>query len=204
MRGSKPLIRRVAFSFAGVLIASSAFAHAGVGNTTGFLHGFAHPIGGPDHVLAMLGVGLFAALLGGRALWLVPLSFITMMAAGGALGMCGVNLPLVEFGIGLSVVAVGAAIMSCANMSVVVAMTFVGLFAIFHGYAHGTEMPTTVSGLEYGLGFLMATALLHACGLGMGLSLGSVTQRRGQRVVQLTGAAIAFTGIGMLAATAVA
>ena len=96
------MLRLLAFSVCGIVIASTASAHTGVGDTAGFAHGFLHPIGGPDHVLAMVAVGLFAATLGGRALWLVPLSFLTMMAAGGAIGIGGVDLPLVELGIGFS------------------------------------------------------------------------------------------------------
>lgn len=194
------MVRLFAFSITGIVIASPAFAHTGVGDTTGFVHGFIHPIAGLDHVLALVAVGLFAALLVGRALWLVPLSFVTMMAVGGALGMGGAALPLVELGIGLSVVALGVAIAFRLNMPVAVAMAFVGFFAIFHGHAHGAEMPDTASGLEYGVGFLLATALLHACGIGLGLSLGMLTERQGRRVAQIAGAATALAGLGILSA----
>ena len=190
--------RVLALSLVGTAVASPAFAHTGIGDTTGFLHGFLHPIGGIDHVLAMVAVGLFAALLGGRALWLVPLSFVTMMAIGGTLGMAAINLPFVEIGIGLSVVALGAVVALRLNMPIAAAMGFVGFFAIFHGYAHGAEMPDTVSGFSYGAGFVLATALLHACGIGLGLRLGTPADVRVRRIAQVAGTAMAFAGIGIL------
>jgi urease accessory protein len=143
------MVRLFAFSVTGIVIGGPAFAHTGVGDTAGFVHGFIHPIGGLDHVLAMVAVGLFAALLGGRALWLVPFSFVSMMAVGGALGMGGVALPFAEFGIGLSVVAFGVAVAFRLHMPIAVAMALVGFFAVFHGHAHGAEMPDTASGFEY-------------------------------------------------------
>jgi urease accessory protein len=197
------MLRLLAFSVCGIVIASTASAHTGVGDTAGFAHGFLHPIGGPDHVLAMVAVGLFAATLGGRALWLVPLSFLTMMAAGGAIGIGGVDLPLVELGIGFSVAALGVAIAARLRMPLAAAAALVGFFAIFHGHAHGAEMPNTASGMAYGAGFLIATALLHACGVGLGLSFGMFAERRGRQVAQIVGAAVALTGVGMLAALAV-
>lgn len=195
------MIRLFVLSITGVIIADPAFAHTGVGGTTGFAHGFMHPIGGPDHVLAMVAVGLFAALLGGRALWLVPLSFMAMMAVGGALGMARIDLPLAELGVGLSVVAFGLAIAFRLHVPVAVAMAIVGFFAIFHGHAHGAEMPDTASGLEYAAGFLLATAFLHACGIGLGVALGLLAERQGRRVAQIAGTAIALAGIGILSAT---
>ena len=197
------MLRLLAFSVCGIVIASTASAHTGVGDTAGFAHGFLHPIGGPDHVLAMVAVGLFAASLGGRALWLVPLSFLTMMAAGGAIGIGGIDLPLVELGICFSFTALGVAIAARVRMPLAAAAAFVGFFAIFHGHAHGAEMPNTASGIAYGAGFLVATALLHACGVGLGLSFGMFAERRGRRVAQIVGAAVALAGVGMLAALAV-
>ena len=138
-----------------VVFASPAFAHTGVGHAAGFISGLFHPLGGLDHVLAMVGVGLFAALLGGRALWVVPLSFVTMMAVGGAWGMAGANLPLIEFGIGFSVVALGAMMALQWRFPLAIAAVLVGLFAVFHGYAHGAEMPASASGFRYGAGFCL-------------------------------------------------
>jgi urease accessory protein len=169
--------------------------HTGVGDATGFAHGFSHPFGGLDHVLTMLAVGLFAAQLGGRALWLVPLSFVTVMALGGAFG-AGAKLPLAEIGIGLSVIALGLAIALELGVPTVAAMGFVAFVALLHGHAHGTEMPETVSGLAYGAGFISATALLHATGIGLGTTIGRVGASR--RVVQAGGGTIALAGAAIL------
>jgi urease accessory protein len=182
-----------------LLVLTPALAHTGIGETTGLAHGFVHPIGGMDHVLAMVAVGLIAALTGGRALWLVPASFVSMMAVGGALGMAGIGIPFVEIGIGLSVVVFGAAVALRANVPVVTAMAVAGFFAIFHGHAHGAEMPDNVSGFEYAVGFVLATALLHAAGIGLGLAIGKMSDVRGTRVAQLTGGVVA--GVGILAYT---
>jgi urease accessory protein len=182
-----------------LLMITPAFAHTGIGDTTGLGHGFMHPLGGIDHVLAMVAVGLFAALLGGRALWLVPASFVGMMVIGGALGMAGVNLPFVEIGIGLSVVVLGGAVALHLNMRVAAAMALVGFFTIFHGHAHGAEMPGTASSFEYGVGFVLTTALLHIVGIGLGLTIGKMSELHGQRIAQVAGGAMALTGIAMLA-----
>jgi urease accessory protein len=182
-----------------LLFASTgAYAHTGVGTTSGFAHGFAHPMGGIDHVLAMVAVGLFAAHLGGRALWAVPLSFVTMMAAAGAAGMGGLALPFVEIGIGLSVVVLGAAVASRLHLPTVAAMALVGLFAIFHGHAHGAEMPETASGFEYALGFVFATAGLHGCGIGLGLVFGRIGEAAGDRISRVAGSAMALAGLAIL------
>ena len=131
-----------------------------------------HPLSGLDHQLAMILVGIFAYQLGGRALWLVPLAFIAMMAVGGFLGVTATPVPFVEIGIALSVVVLGAIVAFGIKAPVAMAMGLVGLFAIFHGHAHGTEMPMDVSGAAYGAGFMLATALLHAVGVGMGMLVG--------------------------------
>jgi urease accessory protein len=182
------------------LVPQAAYAHTGVGDASGFAHGFMHPIGGIDHVLAMVAVGLFAAHLGGRALWLVPASFVTMMAAGGALGFYGVNLPFIEVGIALSVIVLGAVVALQASLPLAAAMGLVGLFAVFHGHAHGAEMPMDVSAAGYGAGFLIATALLHAAGIGIGLSIGKLAQDSARRVSQFGGTAIAIVGLALLVA----
>src|SRR5438067_6654430 len=143
---------------ASFLLLTPALAHPGMGDTTGLAHGMSHPVGGADHVLAMVAVGLLAALTGGRAVWLVPTSFVAMMALGGALAMAGIGIPFVEIGIGLSVVVFGAAIAWRADLPVLAAAAVVGLFAVFHGHVHGAEIPDTVSGFEYGIGFMLAAA----------------------------------------------
>jgi urease accessory protein len=180
------------------LTPSLAFAHVGVGDTTGIAHGFMHPISGTDHILAMVAVGLFAAHLGGRALWLVPLSFVAMMAFGGVLGMAGIGLAYVEIAIGLSVVVLGIIVAARLNPPVAIAMALVGFFAIFHGHAHGAEMPETASGLAYGVGFILATALLHASGLGVGILIGKAGQRSSRTISQIAGGAMALAGIAIL------
>jgi urease accessory protein len=147
--------------FALCLIPTAALAHTGVGSTSGFVHGFMHPLSGLDHQLAMIMVGIFAYQLGGRALWLVPLTFVSVMALGGFLGVMGVPVPFVEVGIALSVIVLGAIVAFGVKAPLAVAVAAVGFFAIFHGHAHGTEMPLDVAGATYGLGFMLATAVLH-------------------------------------------
>jgi len=178
---------------------SVALAHTGVGNTEGVMHGFLHPLSGIDHILAMVAVGMFAAHLGGRAIWLVPLSFLTMMTIGGAVGMAGIPIPFVEIGIGLSVVVLGAAVALGLSLPLAAAMTLVGVFAVFHGHAHGAEMPETASGLGYAADFIVATALLHAVGIAAGVLIAQLHGRIGTRVRRLAGGAAAVAGLGILA-----
>jgi urease accessory protein len=182
-----------------VALPTAAFAHTGHGDTSGFLHGFMHPVGGLDHVLAMVAVGVFAFVLGGRALWLVPLSFVAMMAVGFLLGVGGVNVPFVELGIGLSAVVIGAVAAWGRPMPVAAAMALVGAFAIFHGHAHGAEMPADASGLEFALGFMAATALLHLAGIAGALGVARLAGRFGRPIAQAAGAAFALGGVGVLA-----
>jgi urease accessory protein len=177
----------------------AASAHVGVGDTHGFVHGFSHPLGGIDHMLTMVAVGVFAAHLGGRALWLVPLSFVAVMALAGWAGMAGIGVPFVELGIGLSIVVLGLVVALQLNPPTVVAMALVGFFAIFHGHAHGAEMPGTASGLAYAAGFVGATALLHAIGIGLGLAAGKTGAAYSQRIVQAGGGAMTLAGIAILA-----
>lgn len=186
---------------ASFLMLTPALAHTGLGDTTGLAHGFSHPLGGVDHVLAMVAVGLLAALIGGRALWLVPTSFMAMMALGGLLGMAGVGIPFVEIGVALSVVVFGAAVAWRADLSVLAAATVVGLFAICHGHVHGAEIPDTVPGFEYGIGFVLAAALLHIAGIGVGLAIGRMSAHRAARIARLTGGGMAVAGVVLLAAS---
>ena len=177
---------------------AAAFAHTGIGATHGFMPGFSHPMSGLDHILAMVGVGLFAARLGGRALWLVPSAFLAMMALGGAAGTYGVTLPWVETGIALSVVAIGLALAFGLSLPALGAAALVGFFAIFHGHAHGLEMPADASGLDYALGFMIATALLHAAGIALGLRLDRLARSIRLPLVQASGGALALAGVGLL------
>jgi urease accessory protein len=179
--------------------AAPAFAHTGVGHTHGFVYGFLHPIGGLDHVLAMVAVGLFAAHLGGRALWLVPATFVALMAAGAMVGMRGVEIPFVEVGIATSIVVLGFMVALQASLPVVVAMGLVGFFAVFHGHAHGFETPADASALSYALGFVAATASLHIAGVGVGLALSKAGASLSTRAAQLGGGVMAVTGVFLLA-----
>ncbi len=181
------------------LLPGMALAHVGHAPVNGFASGFLHPISGLDHVLAMVAVGLFAWTLGGRALWAVPLAFVAAMAPGGALGMAGLGLPLVELGITLSIVVIGALVAFRLQLPTVLAMAIVGLFAIFHGHAHGTEMAPGASGLGYGIGFVVATAALHGAGILAGLGLGRLAAGSGIPMARASGAAIALAGILILA-----
>ena len=173
-----------------------ALAHTGHGDTHGLIHGFIHPLGGLDHVLAMVAVGLFAAHLGGRALWAMPSAFVAVMAVGGALGMNGVSVPYVETGVALSVVVFGLMLATGLALPVGVAAGLVGFFAIFHGQAHGAELPMGASGVAYAAGFVIATAALHGAGVALGLGAGRLAS---MRAVRLGGAAMAAAGVGLLA-----
>ena len=180
------------------LAPTAAVAHVGVGSTSGFVHGFMHPLSGLDHQLAMILVGLFAYQLGGRALWLVPLTFVSVMALGGFLGVMGLPIPFVEVGIALSVVVLGAIVAIGVRAPLAVAMGAVGLFAIFHGHAHGSEMPLDASGLEYGVGFMLATAVLHAVGIGIGFLIGMSSKTFGNNVYRVAGGLASMAGVALL------
>lgn len=181
-----------------LLLAQFALAHPGHGDTGSFVSGFSHPWLGLDHVLAMVAVGLWAAQLGGRALWLLPLTFPLLMLAGAGLGMNAVNWPGVEAGIALSALLLGAVVLLVARPTMATAALLVGGFALFHGHAHGAELPAGNSGLLYCSGFVLATLMLHALGMGLG-----VLQRwqSGALVLRGAGGVIAATGALLLAQT---
>ena len=179
------------------LVPTAALAHVGVGDTTGFAY-FMHPLGGLDHQLAMILVGIFAYQLGGRALWLVPLTFVFVMALGGFLGVMGVTVPFVEAGIALSVLVFGVIVAFKVRAPVAVAMGAVGLFAIFHGHAHGSEMPMDALGVEYGIGFMLATALLHGIGIGIGMVTGMSSKTWGDNVYRFAGGLASVAGFVLL------
>lgn len=193
------LPRLALLSLAFASLPTAAFAHTGVGDTNGFAHGFMHPIGGLDHVLAMVAVGLLAARLGGKALWLVPLSFVTMMILGGIAGASGVNLPFVELGIMGSILVLGFVIALGRELPTTLAMALVGFFGIFHGHAHGTEMPVDALGFAYGAGFVAATSLLHAAGLALGLGLDRLAGVWSSKATRIAGGAVAAAGAGIMA-----
>ena len=189
---------RLSAAAALALIPAIASAHPGHEGAAGLAHGFMHPLGGIDHIVAMVAVGLIAARLGGRALWLVPASFVATMAVAGLAGMAGIGLAHAEAGIALSLVVLGAMIALRLTMPVAAAMALVGFFAIFHGYAHGAEMPETVSGLAYGAGFLAATGLLHGLGIALGLTIDQSGDAFGRRTLRLGGTAAMLAGAVLL------
>jgi urease accessory protein len=175
--------------------AQPVLAHPQVGQAEGFATGFAHPLSGLDHVVAMIAVGLWGAQLGAPALWLLPVTFPMVMAFGGFLGLIGVPLPGVDVGIALSAVLLGVMVTSEARPPLPLAAALVGFFAIFHGHAHGTELPAGQSGLAYSIGFVAATGLLH----GVGIAIGLVHQWAPGRVaLRVAGAAVALAGVAFL------
>lgn len=177
------------------LVAGPALAHVEKGEAAGFVAGLHHPISGLDHVIAMVSVGLWGAQLGAPAVWLLPVTFPLVMAIGGFLGLIGVPLPGVEIGIALSAILLGFAVAREARPPLAIAAALVGIFAIFHGHAHGTELPPGQSGLLYSIGFVIATGLLHATGITIGL-----VHRwpLGRAAIRCAGAAVAVLGVVFL------
>ena len=170
------------------------------GTDAGIFAGLLHPFLGLDHLLAMVAVGLLSAQMGGRAIWTVPATFVGVMAVGGGLGLIDIGLPGVEYGIVLSVVILGAALAAQRDLPAKGAMAFVGFFALFHGYAHGLELPsqsdTTQEIFIYVFGFLVATATLHLIGALIGQL--ATSSARGNNILRLSGATIAIVGVFLL------
>jgi urease accessory protein len=189
---------QIVTALAALLAANAAQAHLISAQGAGFAAGFAHPFSGLDHLLAMVAVGLWAAQLGGRARWLVPLAFMGAMAAGAGLALAGVRLPAVETGIASSVMILGLLVAISARLPAVTSAVLVGAFAVFHGHAHGTELPQAASEALYGAGFLLATAALHATGLGLGAAL---HRRLASAWLRALGGGIAAIGAVMWALT---
>jgi urease accessory protein len=185
-----------------ILTPVAAFAHTRIGDASGIAHGFLHPVSGMDHVLAMLCVGFLAYVLGGRALWLVPSAFVAMMAAGGALGIAGAAVPFVEPAIGLSIVVIGMAAALGRKMPTAAAMALVGIFAVFHGVAHGAEMPQDSSSLAYAAGFMAATALLHAAGIAACFGAAKLIGGNGNASARIGGGLAAAAGAAMISGVA--
>ncbi len=180
----------------GLLQAEHAFAHTGDGFGGGFVSGFTHPILGWDHVAAMVAVGLWGAFLGRPAIWILPVVFPLVMAFGAILGVLGLPVPGVETGIALSAVVLGAMIVFAAKPPLWMAGGLVGVFAIFHGYAHGAELPATADALGYVVGFVISTGLLHLIGIAFGLL---VKWPGGRAAVRGAGGVISLAGIAFLA-----
>jgi urease accessory protein len=175
-----------------VFWAPCAFGHVLQSEAYGFVTGFLHPISGADHVLAMVAVGLWGAQLGAPAIWVLPVAFPLVMASGAMLGFLGVPIPGVEYGIAASAIVLGTAVAFEVRPALVIAAVVVGCFAIFHGHAHGTELPTGQSALLYSMGFVVATGCLHAMGIGIG------TVHRfafGQQLLRGAGSVVAAGGL---------
>jgi len=170
-----------------------ARAHTeGAAAGSGFATGFAHPLGGLDHVLAMLAVGMWGAQLGPPALWLLPVAFPLVMSLGGVAGIAGLPLPAVEIGITASVIVLGSLIALDRRPPLAVAGLLVAFFAVFHGYAHGVELPGRTGAVAYSAGFVVATGAIHLAGIGIGLV---VKLPRGLRLLRAGGTGIAATGL---------
>jgi len=178
-----------------LLIAEAALAHEAEGFAGGFVSGLLHPLFGWDHVVAMIAVGLWGAFLGVPAIWLLPVVFPLVMAFGGAAGVAGLPLPAVEAGIAASALVLGAMVALAARPPLWAAAVIVGVFAVFHGHAHGTELPHAASPLAYSAGFVISTGLLHLSGIALGLG---ARWRAGRVAIRAGGGAIALAGVGFL------
>jgi urease accessory protein len=183
--------QRWALALAALMSVTPAMAHVQDGQAQGFFSGFWHPISGLDHVLAMVAVGLWGAQLGPPALWMLPVTFPIMMAFGGFLGLVGVPVPGVEIGIAASALLLGIVVALEAKLYLALAAVIVGAFAIFHGHAHGTELPAGQSAVMYSIGFVVATGCLH----GLGILIGAAHRwPLGKVVLRLSGSAVAIAG----------
>jgi urease accessory protein len=176
-------------------MATPAFAHSENGVAIDFWGGFTHPIFGPDHVIAMVAVGLWGAFLGAPAIWLLPVVFPLVMAFGGALGVVGVPLPGVETGIAVSAIMLGGMVALAATPPLWIAAVLVGAFAIFHGHAHGAELPVGADAVAFSMGFVVATGMLHLAGIAFG---GLSHWPAGRIAVRAAGCVIALLGVAFL------
>ncbi|KQW31679.1 urease accessory protein [Rhizobium sp. Root274] len=174
-----------------------AEAHVLAGEGGGFLHGFEHPLSGLDHMLAMFCVGLWGAQMGGRSVWSLPIAFPLIMVAGGMMGIAGIPLPAVESGIALSIIVLGAAIACLWRPPEWLALVVIGVFAIFHGYAHGAELPNAADPADYAFGFVAATGLIHLAGIGVGLGF---QRLHGGQFARALGGLIGLGGVYFLVA----
>lgn len=180
----------------GFLVHAPASAHSGTGLAGGFASGFMHPLNGPDHMLAMISVGLWGAFLGRPLIVALPMVFPLTMVIGGALGMLGTLMPPVEIGIAVSVIALGSAILFGFRASVPVACAIVAVFAVFHGYAHGAELPSAADPVGYSAGFVLSTGILHLFGIALGMLKG---RKNGTTMLRCGGGIIAACGLYFLA-----
>jgi urease accessory protein len=199
--GARPVIAKAwqPSALAAVLhcwgLGQPALAHSGTAAAIGLEAGFLHPITGADHLVAMVAVGLWGAQLGNPAIWILPITFPLVMALGSVFGITGVVLPFPELIIGLSALALGTVVAFRARPPFWAAALLVGVFAIFHGYAHGVELPSAADPIGYGVGFITATGLLHVCGILIGTTM---RWPHGDALVRVCGAAIGFAGVFFL------
>ncbi len=191
----KSLMRILGFAL--LVLPGTALAHPGH-EVADVVHGIVHPFTGLDHLLAMVLVGMFAYQLGGRGMWLLPLSFLAAMAVGGFLGFAGPGATAMETGIAVSVIVLGAAVALNVKAPVAVAAAMVGLFAVFHGFAHGAEAPASGGALSYGAGFMLGTALLITIGIALAHALSIVARRTGSSLLRPAGTLAAVVGVGFL------
>jgi len=168
-----------------------AFAHI-TGTAGGFGSGFAHPLTGPDHFLAMFSVGIWGAQMGGRSVWTLPVTFPLVMAAGGLAAMLGLRLPDIELGIALSILALGTAVLRAWHPPETIALLLISVFAICHGYAHGVELPRATDPADYAVGFVLATGTIHLLGIAVGLAL---LRPYGGRLARALGGLIVLGGV---------
>jgi urease accessory protein len=181
-----------------LLIPNLASAHTGVGDTSDYWQGLSHPMSGLDHILAMVAVGLWAAQMGGKALWMVPSAFLLAMSASSIMGHFGLPLPGVEQGILASDFILGLLLLFAARLPLALSIGIVGILAVFHGYAHGAEMPETASGLAYGFGFIVSTTLLHLSGMGMGWAIDRYQPKLQESLFRIGGGAVVIGAIYIL------
>ena len=186
--------RKLLLLVTALLVPAPAFAHVGVGSTASFVAGITHPFSGLDHITVMVAVGLWAALKGGRSLWLWPATFVAVMLAGGVLGMAHMPVPFVEPGILASVVTLGLLVALAIDPPLWAGAAIIGVFAVFHGHAHGSEVAENVGGFEYMAGFALATATLHAIGVGFGLLMNRV---KAPVAIRIAGALCVAIGAGL-------
>ena len=189
-------MRKIVLSILGVVLFFPIMSYAHEGSGGGFMAGLTHPVLGFDHLLAMLSVGILSAQMGGQAIWRVPLTFVLVMLFGGVLGINNIPLFSVELGIALSVLALGIAIALERKLSALLAMVFVGFFAIFHGHAHGTEMPSLSKPLFYACGFVIGTAGIHVVGVLIGIIAERI--KEGGQLLRYAGAGIAGIGLHLI------
>ena len=190
------LVPMILLSIAAVTVAQPAFAHGQVAVGGGLARGLLHPLTGMDHLIAMVAVGIWGAQLGAPAIWVLPITFPMVMALGGVLGVLQIPLPIPEVVIALSALVLGSAVAMRLRLPFAAAAVVVAVFAIFHGHAHGVELPSSADPLAYGVGFVVATGLLHLCGI----MIGTLTRwPAGERLIQGLGAVIAALGCYFLA-----